>query len=75
MMKGEILLPDSTRIDGSKTAWVADSNYQRENYDVHTLVTFDDALKRRFGVNLTLDYLTAEQEVQVLQHITREVEP
>ena len=51
---------------------MADSNYQAETDSVHTLVTLDDALKRRFSINLTLDYLTPEQEVEVLQHILTE---
>lgn len=67
--KGDIILPDGTRIDGQGISWVADSNYQAESDSTHTLVTFDDALKRRFTINLTLDYLTFEQEVQVLRHI------
>jgi len=69
MTKGEIILSDGTQIDGRDIAWVADSNYQAETDATHTLVTFDDALKRRFTVNLTLDYLSAAQEVQVLQHL------
>jgi MoxR-like ATPase len=69
MTKGDIVLPDGSRIDGSRIAWVADSNYQAEQDSTHTLVTLDDALKRRFSVNLTMDYLTAGQEVDVLGHI------
>jgi hypothetical protein len=70
--KGEVPLPDGTSINGQGIAWVADSNYQAEQDSTHTLVTFDDALKRRFCVNLTLDYLSAEQEIQVLRHILLE---
>jgi len=69
MTKGDILLPTGSRVNGQGISWVADSNYQAEDDSTHTLVTFDDALKRRFSINLTLDYLSAEQEVQVLQHI------
>lgn len=69
MTKGDIVLPDGSRIDGRKIAWVADSNYQAEQDSTHTLVTMDDALKRRFSVNLTLDYLSSEQEFRALQHI------
>jgi MoxR-like ATPase len=72
MTKGDIVLPDGSRIDGRGIAWVADSNYQAQQDSTHTLVTLDDALKRRFTINLTLDYLTAQQEVQVLQHILKE---
>jgi hypothetical protein len=72
MTKGDIVLPDGTRIPGSEIAWVADSNYQAEHDSIHTLVVLDDAIKRRFSINLTLDYLTAEQEVEVLYHILNE---
>ncbi|MFQ5650716.1 MAG: hypothetical protein ACE5IY_12305 [bacterium] len=71
MTKGDIILPDATRIAGQGIAWVADSNYQAESDSTHTLVTLDDALKRRFSINLTLDYLPAEHEVIVLKHLLR----
>ena len=73
MSKYDILLPDGRRLDGSKVAWVADSNYQADGDSTHTLVTLDDALRRRFTINLTLDYLDLLQEVQVVQHILKEV--
>jgi predicted proteasome-type protease len=69
MTRGNILLPDGTQVDGRQIAWVADSNYQSEADSRHVLVEFDDALKRRFSVNLTLDYLCAEDEVAILTHI------
>lgn len=69
MTRTAIPLPDGTSIDGSDIAWVADSNYQADSDATHTLVTLDDALKRRFTIHLTLDYLSAEQEVQVLNHL------
>jgi hypothetical protein len=72
MSKYDILLPDGRRLDGSRIAWVADSNYQAEGESTHTLVTLDDALKRRFTINLTLDYLDLPQEIQVLRHILKE---
>jgi len=70
--KGDIFIPGGESVDGRRIAWVADSNYQAETDATHTLVTFDDALKRRFSVNLTLDYLDAEREVQILEHLTAE---
>jgi hypothetical protein len=69
MTRGDVLLPDGRRIPGDGIAWIADSNYQAERDSTHTLVTLDDALKRRFSMNLTLDYLSAEQEAQVLSHL------
>lgn len=64
--KGDITLPGGRRVNARAVAWVADSNYQAESEATHTLVTLDDALKRRFTVQITLDYLSAEQETQVL---------
>jgi hypothetical protein len=66
-----IRLPDESTLDPSGIAWVCDSNYQAESDSIHTLVTLDDALKRRFSINLTMDYLSAEQEEQILHHLIR----
>ncbi|MEI7899950.1 MAG: hypothetical protein WCK89_06830 [bacterium] len=68
--KGDITLPGGKRVNARGIAWVADSNYQAESEATHTLVTLDDALKRRFTINLTLDYLSAEQETHVLLQLT-----
>jgi hypothetical protein len=67
--KGDVVLSDGTRIDGTRIGWIADSNYQAEDDSTHALVVFDDALKRRFSVNLTLDYLPADQEEVVLREL------
>jgi hypothetical protein len=72
MTRGDILLPDGSNIKGGGIAWAADSNYQAEQDAAHTLVALDDALKRRFSINLTLDYLAADEEVLVLNHILKE---
>lgn len=69
MIPGHIRLPDGSAIDGTKIAWIADSNYQAETDATHVLVVFDDALRRRFALNLTMDYLTAEQEADVLTRL------
>jgi MoxR-like ATPase len=69
IVRGEIRLPDGSAIDGSRIAWVADSNYQAANDGIYILVTFDTALQRRFSLNLTLDYLTQAQEAEVLRDI------
>lgn len=71
MYKGMLTLPGNKEIDGRGIGWIADSNYQAESDSVHTLVTLDDALKRRFSVNLTLDYLPAPLETQVLKELAR----
>jgi len=69
MTKSEILLPDTNQIEGRQIAWIADSNYQAERDDSHALVMLDDALNRRFSLQLNLGYLSAEQEELVLHHI------
>jgi hypothetical protein len=72
MCKGEVILPGGERLDCSRVGWVADSNYQAEDSSMHTLVPLDDALKRRFTINLTLDYLSPSQEVDVLNQLMLE---
>lgn len=69
--KGTIPLPDGTLLDAGGICWIADSNYQAEDDSVHTLVTFDDALKRRFTHNITLSYLEPELEAAVLKRILK----
>lgn len=69
MTMGDVFLPDGSRIDTRGIAYVADSNYQAETDASHTLVQFDDALKRRFFVNQTLDYLPPSQEAAVIEHL------
>jgi hypothetical protein len=69
-----IVLPDGTSIDGHKIAWIADSNYQAENDSTHTLAIFDDALKRRFTINPTMDYLPADQEKYILHRMFPDVD-
>ena len=65
----DIDLPDRSRIQTTGICWLADSNYQAEQDSRHTLVTLDDALARRFSVNLTLAYLSAEQECEVVREL------
>jgi len=67
--KTDIILPDGTEVPGGNISWIADSNYQAEQDSNHTLVVLDDALKRRFSINITMDYLPAELEEIVLEHI------
>jgi energy-coupling factor transporter ATP-binding protein EcfA2 len=69
MTPGDIILPEGTRICGAGIAWIADSNYQAQSDSNHSLVSFDDALKRRFSVNITLDYLPADLEAQVMERL------
>jgi len=72
MTRDDIVLPDGTRLSAHGIAWVADSNYQAAHDSTHTLVTLDDALRRRFGSNLTMDYLSGDLEAVVLEHLIEE---
>jgi len=65
----DVELPDGRRVEGNGICWLADSNYQAEQDSRHTLVPLDDALARRFSVNLTLTYLDPEQELAVVQEL------
>lgn len=72
LSKDEIVLPDDSRISGRGIAWVADSNYQAEADGTFSLVPLDDALKRRFSVNITLGYLQPDQETEIVRRIVQE---
>lgn len=69
MTRSDISLPNGDKVKGGKVSFIADSNYQALEDAQHTLVTFDDALKRRFTVNVMLDYLSEKEERAVLHHI------
>lgn len=73
MTKSDIILPGGDFVQGRNISWIADSNYQAEQDSTYTLVVLDEALKRRFTLNITLDYLTAEQEVEVMMHLSRKL--
>jgi MoxR-like ATPase len=71
MTKSRIVLPNKESIPGGKVCFIADSNYQAAEEAQHTLVTLDDALKRRFSINVMLDYLSEKEERSVLEHILK----
>ena len=65
MNRGAVVLPGGSRIDGGGVAWLADSNYASERDSTYVLCPFDTALKRRFSLNLFVDYLSPEKEAQI----------
>lgn len=69
MSKTEIILRNNERLDGNHIAWIADSNYQADQDSHFTLVPLDTALKRRFCINITLGYLSEENEELVMAKI------
>lgn len=72
MTNGTIPSLDGRHIHGDGISWIADSNYQAETDSTYTLVSLDDALKRRFDLPIPLKYLSPEQEIQVLRHLLSE---
>jgi hypothetical protein len=69
MTRGAIMLPGGKKVDGGGIAWIADSNYQAARSSTHTLVVLDDALRRRFSTNITLDYLPPDLEAVVIERL------
>lgn len=67
MTKGLVRLNNNEMITGAGIAWLADSNYHTDDSSVHVLVVEDDALNRRWSLNLTFDYLTPEQDMEILR--------
>jgi MoxR-like ATPase len=70
--KQTIILPNRVKIDGSQLCFIADSNYQDAEESEYTLCKFDNALKRRFTLNINLDYLSESEEIVVLRDILGE---
>lgn len=68
MSKGVIPLGNGEAISGQNIAWVADSNYHTDDTSTHVLVTQDDALKRRWTISIAFDYLSQEQEIEILRY-------
>ncbi|MBM3211770.1 AAA family ATPase [Candidatus Poribacteria bacterium] len=69
--RGEIYLRDSS-MNINSLCWIADSNYAVMEDWVHTLITLDDALKRRFSINIKIEFLSETEEVIVLNRIVQE---
>ena len=72
MTKGMARLTNDEMICGQGLAWIADSNYHTDDTSTHVLVTQDDALNRRWTVNIAFDYLSPEQEIEILKFHTQQ---
>lgn len=68
---GEVVLPTGRRISTERFGFIADSNYAAEDdHDAtYVLVALDSALRRRFLVNIKLDYLGRDEELEILREI------
>jgi hypothetical protein len=67
--RGDIVHVDGRRYDSEGISFITDNNYQAMDDATHTLTTFDDALRRRYPVNMTLDYLPASTEAEILRQL------
>ena len=72
LTNGPIFLPDSTRLEVTGLSWVCDSNYQAEGDAQYVLVPLDEALRRRFSTNLTMNYLPLQVEEGIVKQLVRE---
>ena len=72
MTKGMARLSNDEMVSGMGIAWIADSNYHTDDVATHVLVTQDDALNRRWTVNMAFDYMTPEQEIEILKFHMRQ---
>jgi len=69
MITEAFLLQEESRVlKVGHVAWVADSNYADQE-GLYTLVAFDDALRRRFNVNLSMNHPVQEQECAILARL------
>lgn len=71
MTRSDVILPNQNRIPGGKIGFIADSNYQAVDDAQHTLVTFDEALKRRFTINVLMGYLSEPEELAITEHLLK----
>lgn len=75
------LINDSVLLDSERrllrvphVAWLADSNYSANQGGAnYTLVSFDDALRRRFSTSIEMSHPTTEQECAILHTLVPEV--
>jgi len=67
--RGMLRMPNGESVCAAGIAWIADSNYHTNDAAVHTLVTQDDALARRWTVSKPFDYLSPEEEVRIVRHL------
>ena len=69
---------DNQKIATGNVCFIADSNYQAAGDATYTLVTFDEALKRRFDINLSIPHFPEENQVHMMHdliHDTLEKNP
>jgi MoxR-like ATPase len=70
--KQTIVLPSGQHIDGSKLCFLTDSNYQDSEESEYTLCKLDNALRRRFPLNILIDYYSENEEFIILKDILSE---
>ncbi len=60
---------DNQKIPTDNVCFIADSNYQAAGDATYTLVTFDEALKRRFDINLSIPHFPEENQVHIMHDL------
>jgi hypothetical protein len=63
---------DNQKIPTGNVCFIADSNYQAAGDATYTLVTFDEALKRRFDINLSIPHFPEENQVHIMHDLVNE---
>jgi energy-coupling factor transporter ATP-binding protein EcfA2 len=63
---------DNQKIPTGNVCFIADSNYQAADDATYTLVTFDEALKRRFDINLSIPHFPEENQVHIMHDLVHD---
>ncbi len=64
--------PDNQKIPTGDVCFIADSNYQAAGDATYTLVPLDEALKRRFDINLSISHFPEENQVHIMHDLVHE---
>jgi hypothetical protein len=63
---------DNQKIPTGNVCFIADSNYQAAGDATYTLVDFDEALKRRWDINLSIPHFPEENQVHMMHDLVHE---
>jgi hypothetical protein len=75
MTKSEIEINESTRIPPNTVSFCADSNYQAAgsaSSGNYVLSTLDEAVNRRFEIQLEINFLPKDMEIEVLRFLVQQ---
>jgi energy-coupling factor transporter ATP-binding protein EcfA2 len=63
---------ENQKLPTGNVCFIADSNYQAAGDATYTLVTFDEALKRRFDINLSIPHFPEENQVHIMHDLVHD---